>query len=343
MTQEVLNPLEIPDWDTLVRATGKASFFHSSAWARVLHETYGYKPLYFSSIEHGSLSSLMPFMEVDSWLTGRRGVSLPFSDRCGLLRGREIGLSEMIPPVFEYGRGRGWKCVEWRDGASLKGGETVLATFQNHILDLDRDPEALFSNFRSSTRRNIRKAGREGVHTEVLASSESVKAFYRLHCVTRKSHGYPPQPYQFFKKIFEHIISPGKGFVVLALFDKKPIAGAVFVHFGETVIYKYGASDRSYLHLRPNDLVMWEAIQCSATRGFKFLDFGRTDLDQEGLLRFKAGWGAESYPVLYYKYDFRKDDFVGKGSGMELAGRVARKLPMPIFNLLGALLYRHIG
>ena len=343
MTLDIVNPFEIPNWDALVLATGKASFFHCSAWARVLHESYGYKPLYFTSFDNGNLTSLMPFMEVDSWLTGKRGVSLPFSDRCRFLGGHEIGLSEMIQPLIAYGKERGWKYVEWREGAALNDGESALAMFHNHILDLDKEPETIFSNFHPSTRRNIRKAGREKVDTQVLTSSDAVKAFYRLHCVTRKSHGYPPQPYKFFNKVLEHVIYADKGFVVLAMFEKRPIAGAVFFHFGDTVIYKYGASDKSYLRLRPNDLVMWEAIRWCEERGFKHLDFGRTDPGDEGLLRFKSGWGAKSHPVLYYRYDFGKGDFVGDGTALGLAGRFAGKLPLPIFNLLGSLLYRHVG
>jgi len=35
MPLQIVNPLEIDNWDDLVLATGKASFFHSSGWAIV--------------------------------------------------------------------------------------------------------------------------------------------------------------------------------------------------------------------------------------------------------------------------------------------------------------------
>src|SRR5512139_3670027 len=113
MNLQIINPLQIPNWDDLVLATGKASFFHSSAWARVLHESYGYKPVYFCSFENGVLHSLMPFMEVNSWLTGRRGVSLPFSDHCRFLGPDESCLSEMTASVIDHGKESGWKYAEW--------------------------------------------------------------------------------------------------------------------------------------------------------------------------------------------------------------------------------------
>jgi lipid II:glycine glycyltransferase (peptidoglycan interpeptide bridge formation enzyme) len=99
-------------------------------------------------------------------------------------------------------------------------------------------------------------------------SWQSVETFYRLNSITRKHHGIPPQPKKFFKKIFEYIISARKGFVVLALQQGKPIAGAVYFLFGSEAIYKYGASDKEYQPLRPNNLVMWEAIKENRDRLF---------------------------------------------------------------------------
>src|SRR5882672_2675051 len=42
-----INPLECPAWDSLLAVRPGGSFFHGSAWARVLHETYGHQPVYF--------------------------------------------------------------------------------------------------------------------------------------------------------------------------------------------------------------------------------------------------------------------------------------------------------
>jgi len=52
-----LNPLVLPDWDAQVAALPGAGFFHSSAWARVLHATYGYQPLYLAETDSARLQS----------------------------------------------------------------------------------------------------------------------------------------------------------------------------------------------------------------------------------------------------------------------------------------------
>ena len=82
MNLDILNPLDCDGWNDLVISSGSRSFFHSSEWARVLVETYKYKPLYFALVQDDRLRLLIPFMEVSSLITGRRGVSLPFTDFC---------------------------------------------------------------------------------------------------------------------------------------------------------------------------------------------------------------------------------------------------------------------
>src|SRR5436189_5713939 len=78
----VINPLERPDWDLLLAGHPESCFFHGTAWARVLQQTYGHRPFYLCRFSDGQLCGLLPIMEVFSRWTGRRGVSLPFSDFC---------------------------------------------------------------------------------------------------------------------------------------------------------------------------------------------------------------------------------------------------------------------
>src|SRR5207247_3356320 len=79
MNASFLDPSDA-EWDRLVLAHSSSSFFHSSAWARVLTRTYGHKPYYLRLTGDGKTAALLPLMEVSSGLTGRRGVCLPFSD-----------------------------------------------------------------------------------------------------------------------------------------------------------------------------------------------------------------------------------------------------------------------
>src|SRR5437667_12365489 len=78
----IINPLLHPSWDLSVASIDNASFFHRACWARVLNETYGHTPMYFCKLRQDALEQVIPLMEVSSRWTGRRGVSLPFTDFC---------------------------------------------------------------------------------------------------------------------------------------------------------------------------------------------------------------------------------------------------------------------
>lgn len=343
MHLQIINPLKYPGWDELVLTNENCSFFHSASWARVLCESYKYKPLYFTSIDNGRLLALMPFMEVRSLLTGRRGVSLPFTDYCQPIVSDKSHFQEIIDELIAYGKRAGWKYIEWRGGEGCFQDTLHSSFYHGHTLNLTQNEQELISSFRSSTKRNINKAVKEGVVIEICNSFKSIKEFYRLNCITRKYHGLPPQPYYFFKKIYEHITSKKKGFVVLASFQQNIISGAVYFHFGNKAIYKYGASDRRYQHMRANNLVMWEAIKWFGQNGFKEFSFGRTEQENSGLLQFKRGWGTEEKTISYYKYDLTNAAFIKGRSRAITSYALLKKMPSPLLNLAGTLLYRHVG
>jgi hypothetical protein len=341
---EIINPLEYPSWDDLLLSTNGYSFFHTSAWARVLHETYHYKPLYFSIIGNGRLLLSIPVMEVKGFLNGKRGVSLPFTDCCEPIIAEDMPFKDILGRLIEYGREAGWKFIEIRGGGDLFGRSRPSQFYYVHDMDLVHGEKRIFSSFKGSTKRNIKKAIREGVRVSMSSSIESIRDFYRLNCMTRKSHGLPPQPYFFFKKIHEHIISKGHGFVALASHEGKTIAGAVYFHFGKRSLYKYGASDIGYQYLRANNLVMWEAIKRYAKEDYQSFSFGKTEPGNTGLRQFKAGWGAKEKKVYYYRYSFAEDAFVrAKPLESGLHNGVFNRLPIPLLRLMGAIAYKYQG
>jgi hypothetical protein len=341
---KIINPLKYPGWDDLLLSNQDDCFFHSSSWAKVLCEAYKYEPLYFVMMEDTRLLALVPMMEVKSYLTGCRGVSLPFSDYCEPVAAEKEYFQETMKRLVKHGKKKGWKSIEWRGGEDLLEGSPHSSHYYEHVLNLSQDREKVFSNFHNNTKRNIRKAVWEGVVVKLYRSLESMNEFYRLHCVTRKKHGLPPQPYHYFVKIFEHVVSKNHGWVVLASHDNKNIAGAVFFHFGQKAIYKYGASDETYQHLRANNLIMWKAIKWFSQNGYQNLSFGRTDPENAGLKRFKEGWGTDERIIKYFKYDVVKEAFLHKSPQLtEFQKRIFSKMPRFLLRTTGALLYKHMG
>lgn len=338
----ILDPLADPHWDEKLLAHEDASIFHTAAWARVLGETYGLRTCYLGEAETDRFQILLPLMDVRSFLTGRRGVSLPFSDYCEPLVPEGYSGAGLLDLLIRLGRERGWRFIDFHGGERLFQGAHPAVSFFIHTMELSPDQKVLFMKLKDSTRRNVRKANAAGVAVSIDTSLGALKTFYGLHCLTRKDSGLPPQPFFFFRKIHEHIIAKGRGCVVLATVRNQAVAGAVFFHFGSRALFKFGASDRRFYRHRPNDCTMWEAIRWHGEKGFSQLCFGRTEKSNEGLRRYKAGFGATERTINYYRYDPVRATFASmKSSPGNIPRRVFQWMPTFLSQLIGRIAYKH--
>jgi len=342
----ILDPLHDADWDRLAGLHPECTFFHTAAWAKVLARTYGHNPLYLCFSRQGKTVALVPMMEITSPLTGRRGVSLPFSDFCQPLLFGECRQESLMETLAELGRERNWHYFELRGGKQmLPGSEVAAEKHYGHKLDLTVGPGKLFSNFQGSVRRAIRKAEKSGLSVEVTSTRKAMLDFYRLHVRTRRRHGLPPQPLPFFLNIDEEIMKADLGFMALAKKRTNPIAAAVFFYSGKTALFKFGASDERSHESRGNNLVMWEGIKQLCEKGLKTLHFGRTSIgsDGEGLRRFKLSWRTEEQTIGYFKFalntgEWEDDNYFGSGFHKQLF----RRLPLVLNRFAGSVIYPHL-
>ncbi|TSA44591.1 MAG: GNAT family N-acetyltransferase [Deltaproteobacteria bacterium] len=283
-------------------------------------------------------------MDINSFLTGKRGVSLPFTDYCEPIVSDASQFRELFTAAVAFGAKHNWQNLELRGGEAFLPDEEPSECHYGHTLDLTKGPRRLFAGLRDSNRRNIKKAEKEKIEVTISASPDAVKAFCRLNSLTRRDHGLPPQPRRFFQCLYDHILSQGMGFIVLASLRGTAIAANVYCNFGDQILYKYGASDRGWLHLRANNLVIWAAIKWGCNHGYRSLCFGRTEPENEGLRQFKSGWGAREHLIKYYRYDLKKDAFIKTPTIIHpLFKKVFKKLPIPVLDFMGTVLYGHMG
>lgn len=338
---EVLNPCSQEDWNEEIFRTPGGSFFSTANWAEVLEKSYSYEPVYLTIRKQAALKALLPVMEVDSYLTGKRGVSLPFSDYCEPIVTDAAQFHELFTAALALGKKRRWRYLELRGGGDFFNKPESSEWHYTHSLDLENIGTDSFS---ASTRRNIRKAENQNLDITFSTSPDSLQAFCRLNALTRRHHGLPPQPRRFFQCVRDHILLRNLGFIVLATLRGTAIAANVYFTFGDEIVYKYGASDRTLQHLRANNLVMWEAIRWGRDHGYRSLCLGRTEPGNDGLRRFKMEWGAQERIIRYYRYDLQNDTFTKTPWIVRpLHKQVFSNLPIPILNLMGRLLYRHMG
>lgn len=283
-------------------------------------------------------------MIVKNVISIKRLVSLPFSDYCEPLIYKQDDFKPLIDFLISFCEKEKIQSFEIRGGKEYFKEEQSAYSYYEHILELGGKEEEVFKRFSEPTRRNIKKAIKEGIQTSIDFDLNSLGEFYRLNCVTRKKHGLPPQPYSFFIKIFNNLIKEKKAFIISAKHKNEIVASAIYFNFGEKAYYKYGASDERFQNFRPNNLVMWEAIKHFNERKFKSFHFGRTEFENEGLRRYKLGWGTTEKIINTYIYSTNKKAFIQKGTNTTgFHNKIFGKLPIPVLKSISGLIYRYIG
>lgn len=339
---EIIDPLSTPKWDDLVLSGTQYCFFHSSAWARVLHETYGFKPIYYIIKNQDGLDFLLPVMETSGLAAKKRGVSLPFSDYCRPIIDDNIDINSVMRLVYHNMKENRWVYLETRDAEAIYR-DNHYSCYYTHTLDLFRDQSEIKKNISTSVKRNIKKAISSGITAESYTDYKALEAFFKLHCLTRKRLGVPIQPFRFFNNIYKYIIQQNLGLIILARWEDKFISGAVYFHYGKQALYKFGASNMKYQHLRGNDLVMMNAIEHYMNNDYHTFSFGRTAVGNEGLRRFKNKWGVQENIIRYYRYNLIKNNYKKHSGHNEMIFRFTKYLPVPVLRLIGNGLYKYMA
>ncbi len=343
----IIDPLTDPRWDDLVARHPSASAFHRRGWLEALKQTYGYKPFVLTSA-----SPAEPLMDgivacrITSWLTGTRLVSLPFADHCEPLfsdSGDRHLLSEQL--VEEYKR-QHCKYLEFRPlraSADLGNEFQANESFHFHELDLSPSIEQLFKGLhKDSIQRKIKRAEKEQLSYEAGRTEEFIETFYHLLLITRRRHQLPPQPISWFRNLAKNM---GDALHIrLARKNGAPIAALLTLRHRSNIIYKYGCSDGAFHQMGGMPFLFWKLIEEGKATGADCIDFGRSEMDNEGLVAFKDKFGTTKRTLTYYRYPgttAKQDARAWGDSG--LARRMFSILPDGVLSAAGKILYRHIG
>jgi CelD/BcsL family acetyltransferase involved in cellulose biosynthesis len=347
----LIDPLTDTRWNSFVQKHPRASIFHTNAWVNALHQTYGYKPVAYTTTPGGKdLTNGVIFCHVDSWLTGKRLVSLPFSDHCELLADDEQDLQLVAAELERQTRDGHCQYVELRPIRPLNLSTSLFRsteTYHFHQLNLTADLDTIFRNFhKDSIQRKIRRAEREGLDYREGSPTEHLDRFYRLFTITRQRHQVPPQPLNWFRNLIDNF---GDDLKIRMAFKKGlPVASILTIRHKDTLVYKYGCSDVRYNSLGGMHLLFWNSIQEAKNAGLTVFDFGRCDSQQMGLITFKRRWGAAESILTYSRYASADNSSVHfppdeSSFRMRLAKQVFTRIPARCLPLIGSLLYKHVG
>jgi CelD/BcsL family acetyltransferase involved in cellulose biosynthesis len=345
---EWLDPLQDPRWADFVAETPGSSVFQTCEWLGVLRRQYAYEPMALGVTDRrtGALRSGLALCRIETFLRQRSLVSLPFSDHCSLLACSTDDRALLLTTLADHQRRGRCQSVELRLRAPIGEIEPAFSTSHSyflHLLDLSGGPDSVAARFhKNHVLRKIRRSEREGLRCVEGHDTELLNAFYALLVRTRRRHGLPPQPLEWFEAILCGLKQ--RAAIRVAYKGTTPVAGVVTLTHRGTVTYKYGASDERWHSLGGMQLLLWRTIEDASARGFTELDMGRSAIDQTGLVAFKDHWGTTRETLTYVTCPKPSAIRAGLRRGtLSLARWVLSRSPRSALVRLGRAFYHHAG
>lgn len=175
------------------------------------------------------------------------------------------------------------------------------------ILNLEPTEEELFSKMNKNHRNLISRCQREDVFIDKSITEKALNDFNNLHDITAKRHNfhrfsknYISEEFLSFKDSDQTLIFNGY------LKDKQLDSSAIIMLYGNTAVYRHGASSNLIKQISTSYLLQWEAIKEAKRRGLKYYNFwgiapenSSTKHPFKGITHFKKGFGGFQKDLLH--------------------------------------------
>jgi FemAB-related protein (PEP-CTERM system-associated) len=338
-------------WDEFVLARPESTFFHLSAWRKILQESFGYEPYYLWARDAGAIRGVLPLFLVKSVLFGRSLVAMPVGVYGGpvavdapahdaLLQAATCLAKEEAVRYLEI---RGNPFSQGEFGADANGSASRWSRkdlYYTFLSQLDSADEANLARIPRKQRRMVRQGEKHGL--KAVFDNRRLLEFYSIYAESVRNLGTPVYGLKYFKNL---VLEFGERCKVLLIeYQGKAIAGVLSFFFRDQVLPYYGGALKEYVHLAPNDFMYWELMRYAAAHGYKVFDFGRSK-EGTGPFHFKRHWGFEAKRLPYWYYAVNGHsvpDTSPLNPRLQWAIRIWRGLPLGVTKLLGPHIVRHI-
>lgn len=338
-------PEDAARWDAYVEKAGEASLFHLFGWRRVIKAAYGYEAVYLMAEREDRIVGVLPLIDVRSGLFGRNLISTAFTVGGGVAADDEEARGALARAAVEEGRKRRVGYVELRSQrAALEGWTVKKDVYAGFAKEAAADEAKNLAEIPKRRRADLRKGLNALSAGELAADFDSdPDIFYALYAEAARDHGTPVFPRGYlnalagvFKDRLEILTIWAKG---------KPVAALASFYFRDRTMPYYIAARAEARAFRAQDLALWLAMRRGVARGAPVIDLGRSKYGA-GSFDYKLHWGFAPAP-LEYQYALigaqETPNVNPDNPKFALAVSAWRRLPLPVANLAGPILARHLA
>lgn len=168
------------------------------------------------------------------------------------------------------------------------------------VLNLkNQSAEQIFASMKRNTRNHIRKAEKSGVQIREL-TREELPIFKQITQSTSNRRNFNDKPLSYYEQMYDLFHEKGEVKFILAEANHKPLSAAMFMLYGDEIIYLFSGSDEKYMkEYNAQYLIQWYMIKYAVKNQFKRYNFyginglpNRTNSDY-GIYDFKKGFTSE--------------------------------------------------
>lgn len=194
------------------------------------------------------------------------------------------------------------------------------------VLDLSRTENELMTGLRKSTRYEVRRAQKAGVHVRISTNPEDIRLFLELYGKTSSRRRFTP--HEGIEEEFRMFAGSGQAILLFGHLDARITAAALVLFYGGQAIYHHGASIPT--HVPVSHAVQWNAICEARKRGMGVYNFwGIAPEDKpnhpwRGITVFKKGFGGGEIKYLH-AHDLPISPFYSTTRIIETVRRVWKK------------------
>lgn len=166
--------------------------------------------------------------------------------------------------------------------------------FLNFLIDLDRSEEEIWNSI-GKKRRHVRKAEKNGLKIKEVENENELKIFYELLKETSENASISIKDFKLFSNIFDILVPKGLAKIYLAFSDDIYIGGRLTLNYKNTIYDWYACSSRKFLHLHPNEYLVWHILSWGSKNGYTLFDFGGAGNPDKpyGVREFKREFGGD--------------------------------------------------
>lgn len=189
--------------------------------------------------------------------------------------------------------------VQSPDVHSLFGGTQPRC---NMKMDISAPLDKVLSDTISAKwRYNIRLADKKGVRVEDNLGRDGLRIFHDIYKVTSQRNEFKGYSLAYFEKMWDSLAPSNLIKLFVSFNGDKPLSAAICFLLPPQCWYMFGASSNEDRNLMPNHAMQWKMItwakECGCTtydfRGVPDPELGEIPAHEEGLVRFKSGFGAQ--------------------------------------------------